>query len=56
MPGDIYGINCTVVGSNKIAVGQPLEGDIQVKILDKYGNEIDVVCSYCVIRERLSAI
>ncbi|XP_052765757.1 structural maintenance of chromosomes flexible hinge domain-containing protein 1-like [Mya arenaria] len=37
-----HGLNCTLTGSNKISIGQPLAGELLVKIIDKFGNKIDM--------------
>ncbi|XP_053383340.1 structural maintenance of chromosomes flexible hinge domain-containing protein 1-like isoform X2 [Mercenaria mercenaria] len=33
-------LNCTCSGTNQISIGQPLAGEIQVKVRDKYGNDV----------------
>jgi len=41
--GDPAQIKCSLNGSSKVRLGQKVDGDIQVNVKDKHGNEIKKV-------------
>lgn len=41
--GDPAQIRCTLNGNSKVRLGQKVDGDIQVHVRDKHGNEIKKV-------------
>ena len=43
--GEPAQIKCSLSGSSKVRLGQKVEGDIQVSVKDKHGNEIKKVHS-----------
>ena len=52
--GEPAGIKCTLSGSSKVRMGQKVDGDIEVSVRDKHGNEIKKVpmlyrfkCYFC---------
>lgn len=43
MAGEPAEIKCTLKGSNKVRLGQKVDGDIEVSVRDKHTNEIKKV-------------
>ena len=43
VPGEPAHIKCTLSGSSKVKLGQKVDGDIQVNVKDRHGNEIKKV-------------
>ena len=41
--GEPAAIKCTLKGSNKVRLGQKVDGDIEVSVRDKHTNEIKKV-------------
>jgi hypothetical protein len=45
IPGEPHQMKCILVGSDKVRLGEKWDGDIQVEIKDKHGNDIKKVFS-----------
>jgi len=41
--GEPANIKCTLTGNSKVKLGQKVDGDIDVSVRDKHGNEINKV-------------
>jgi len=49
MAGEPAQIKCSLSGSSKVKLGHKIDGDIQVTVKDKHGNEIKKVRPHTVL-------